>query len=103
MIAPLRAAARRALPAALAVCLSTSQLLAQTASKIPIRTLAPSVAVSKDTVGPVLAVRAFSNGSVLVNDLLNRRVVLFDAKLATSKVVIDTNGGTGPDAPVKIP
>jgi hypothetical protein len=39
---------------------------------------------------------------VLVNDLATRRVLLFDAKLATAKVVIDTIGGAGPDAPAKV-
>src|SRR4026207_319745 len=77
------------------------QLGAQQAAKIPIRTLAPSTAISKDSVGPVVAVRALSNGNILVNDLLTRRVLWFDASLARSRVVIDTSGGTGPDAPAK--
>jgi hypothetical protein len=81
---------------------SRGHLHAQTAANIPIRTLAPSTAVSKDSVGPVLAVRALSNGNVLVNDDAGRRVVLFDANLGQSKVVIDTIGGTGPDAPMKV-
>jgi len=78
------------------------QLAAQQAVKIPIRTLAPSTAISKDSVGPVVAVRALSNGNILVNDLLTRRVLWFDATLARSRVVIDTSGGTGPDAPAKV-
>jgi len=79
-----------------------SQLAAQQTVKIPIRTLAPSTAISKDSVGPVVAVRALSNGNILVNDLLTRRVLWFDATLARSRVVIDTSGGTGPDAPAKV-
>jgi hypothetical protein len=82
---------------------ASAQLGALAAPKIPIRTLAPSTAVSKDTVGPVLAVRALSNGSVLVNDLASRRVLLFDKTLARMKVVIDTVGGAEPDAPFKVP
>lgn len=75
---------------------------AQALPKIPIRALAPSAAVSKDSIGPVLAVRALSNGHVLVNDLASRRVLLFDAKLANMRVVVDTIGGTEPGAPAKI-
>jgi len=78
------------------------QLAAQQTPKIPIRTLAPSTAVSTDSVGPVLAVRALSNGNILVNDLASRRVLWFDATLARSRVVIDTSGGSGPDAPTKV-
>jgi hypothetical protein len=81
---------------------SSGHLRAQTIPNIPVRTLAPSTAVSKDSVGPILAVRALSSGGVLVNDVANRRVVLFDATLGQSKVVIDTIGGTGPDAPLKV-
>ncbi len=84
------------------IAASSIALHAQTVHAIPIRTLASSTAVSKDTVGPVVAVRALSNGSVLINDLVSRRVVLFDATLDHSKIVIDTIGGAGPDAPVKI-
>jgi hypothetical protein len=102
MIASFRGAAVRALPALCALSVSTVQLEAQSSPKIPIRTLRPSTAVSKDSVGPVLAVRELSNGSVFVNDIANRRVVLFDAKLTGSKVVIDTIGGNEPGAPLKI-
>src|SRR4249919_3402552 len=102
LIVGTRSAAGRASLVVYAICAASGHLRAQTAPKIPIRTLAPSTAISKDSVGPVLAVRALSNGSVVVNDLASRRVVLFDATLGRSKVVIDTLGGTGPDAPMKI-
>ncbi|MES2521744.1 MAG: hypothetical protein V4617_03515 [Gemmatimonadota bacterium] len=103
MIARLRSAALHALPATLAVGLSGAALGAQGAApKIPIRTLAPSTALSTDSVGPVLAVRALPNGSLMVNDIANRRVVMYDSKLARTKVVIDTIGGTEPDAPAKV-
>ncbi len=78
-------------------------LQAQASPRIPIRTLAPSSVVSQDSVGPVLAVRELSDGRVMVNDLATRRVLLFDATLGTARVVIDTVGGTGPDAPTKVP
>jgi hypothetical protein len=88
--------------AASALLLSGVPLAAQQAAKIPIRTLAPSTAISTDSVGPVVAVRALSNGNILVNDLATRRVLWFDASLARSRVVIDTSGGSGPDAPAKV-
>jgi hypothetical protein len=97
-----RSVAVRASVVAYALCASSGHLRAQTARNIPIRTLAPSTAVSKDSVGPDLAVRELSSGSVLVNDYASRRVVLFDATLGQSKVVIDTIGGTGPDAAMKM-
>lgn len=77
-------------------------LHAQPAPKIPIRTLAPSTAVSKDSVGPLVAIRELPNGSVMLNDPYTRRVLLFDAKLGSAKVVIDTTGGAEPGAPAKI-
>lgn len=102
MIAPPHRTAVCALILLCAIGVPAAQLPAQTAPKIPIRTLAPSTAVAKDTIGPVLSVRALSNGSVLVNDLASRRVLLFDAKLASAKVVVDTIGGSEPDSPAKI-
>src|SRR5690348_8397277 len=77
-------------------------LRAQTARDIPIRAPAPSSAASADSVGPVVVVRALSNGTVLVNDYGSRRVVLFDATLGHSRIVIDTIGGAGPDAPMSV-
>jgi hypothetical protein len=76
-------------------------LEAQGAPKIRIRTLAPSSAVSKDSVGPLVAVRELSSGSVMLNDPFTRRVLLFDANLASAKVVIDTTGGSASGAPAK--
>lgn len=102
MFARLRRALLVATPAVTLAVAAGSALHAQDAPKIRIRTLAPSTAVSKDTVGPLVAIRELSNGNVLVNDPFTRRVLLFDAKLASSKVVIDTSGGTGPDAPTKV-
>lgn len=58
--------------------------------------------MSRDSVGPVTAIRELSNGSVLLNDPYTRRVLLFDAKLTSAKVVIDTIGGTEPGAPAKV-
>lgn len=88
--------------ALLTLCVSAAVVGAQAAPKIPIRTLAPSSAVSKDSVGPVVALRELSNGTVMVNDLASRRVLLFDAKLASARSVIDTIGGEGPNAAAKV-
>ena len=101
MFASLRRAALIATPA-LAVLAPHAALHAQAAPKIPIRTLAPSTAVSKDSVGPLTAIRELPNGSVMLNDPFTRRVLLFDQKLASVKVVLDTTGGTEPGAPAKI-
>lgn len=98
-----QSAALRAFAVVSAIGVSSISLPAQTAPKIPIRTLAPSTAVSKDSVGPLLAVRALSNGNVLVNDILGRRVMWFDGTLGSSRVVIDTIGGTSPSAPLRVP
>src|SRR4051812_39319818 len=102
VIAVSRSAGVRAFVVSCSICASSSLLGGQAAPQIPIRTLAPSNAISKDSVGPVLAVRALSNGNVLVNDLANRRVVWFDAALGNSRVVIDTIGGSGSGAPLKV-
>lgn len=82
--------------------LTAGALGAQSAPKIPIRTLAPSTAVSRDTIGPVVALRALPDGRVLVNDIQTRRVLLYDAGLTSAKSVIDTIGGEGPTAPTKV-
>jgi hypothetical protein len=104
MTPPLLARLPRARAGALAIAASVAlpQLGAQSAPKAPIRTLAPSTAVSTDSVGSNIALRALSDGRVMVNDLATRRVLLFDATLTHAKVVIDTLGGTGPDAPTKV-
>ena len=106
MITPLRlgllvAATAVAATVVAAPITAGSALNAQPAPNIPIRTLAPSTAVSKDSVGPLVAIRELPNGRVMLNDPYTRRVLLFDAKLATAKVVIDTIGGTEP-APAKV-
>lgn len=96
-----RRALASAVPAVLALLVGTDAS-AQARPQIPVRTLGPITAMSKDTVGPVIITRALSNGSVLVNDLANRRVVIFDPTLATAKAVIDTLGGTETGAAAKV-
>lgn len=102
LLSPIMRGTRLVLATAMATVVASSLLGAQAAPKIPIRTLAPSTAVSKDSIGPLVAIRELSDGRVMLNDPFTRRVLLFDAKLTTSKVVIDTSGGTEPGAPAKV-
>ncbi len=60
----------------------------------PIRQLGPVTAVAKEPLGAVSSVRHLSDGRVLVNDILGRRVVMFDSSLATVTVVADTTSAT---------
>lgn len=61
----------------------------------PIRPLGAVVATSRDSVGPSISVRALSDGRVLVNDPLARKVVLFDTALTAATVVADSTSATG--------
>jgi hypothetical protein len=101
-VSRLRRALLVATSAVVATAAANSAINAQAAPKISIRTPAPSTAVSKDSVGPIVAIRELPNGSLLLNDPYSRRVLLFDAKLASAKVVVDTTGGAEPGAPAKV-
>lgn len=69
---------------------------AQTASPaIPIRVLGAVKATSKDSLGTQIVVRALSNGSVMVNDIARRRVLLFEPSLERFTPVIDSGSTTG--------
>jgi hypothetical protein len=73
-------------------------------TKVPTRPLGAVTATATDTLGPRVVVRALSNGTVLVNDVVRQRVRLYDASLASSKIVIDSgSGGTNAAMPVSIP
>ena len=58
------------------------------ATKVPTRQLGAVIATSTDSLGAVVALRALSNGDVLVNDVQRHRVLLFDKTLKTAKVVL---------------
>lgn len=75
---------------------ATAGAQASPASKpaIPTRPLGVITAVSKDSMGAVVSVRALSNGSVMVNDFFRRRVLLYDAGLTKAVSVIDSGGST---------
>jgi len=60
----------------------------------PIRQLGPVTAVTKDSLGAVSSIRHLPNGRVLVNDIIRRRVVMFDSTLSTATVVADTTSAT---------
>jgi len=60
----------------------------------PIRPLGSVTAVAKEPLGAVSTVRHLPDGRVLVNDIIGRRVVMFDSALATATVVADTTSAT---------
>ena len=73
-------------------------------AKIPVRSLGAVTAVSTDTLGPRVVVRALSDGTVLVNDIARQRVRLFDATLKTSTIVMDSgSNAVGGAMPVSFP
>jgi len=60
----------------------------------PIRQLGPVTAVGKEPLGAVSTVRQLPDGRVIVNDIIGRRVVMFDSSLATFTVIADTTSAT---------
>src|SRR6266581_3665552 len=60
----------------------------------PVRQLGPVTAVAKEPLGAVTTVRHLPDGRVLVNDIIGRRVVMFDSALSLVAVVADTTSAT---------
>ncbi len=60
----------------------------------PIRPLGRVLATSSDSLTTVSQVRVLRDGRVIVNDLLGRRVVLFDSTLQHVTVIADTSAAT---------
>jgi hypothetical protein len=60
----------------------------------PIRHLGPVTAVAKEPLGAVSTVRHLPDGRVLVNDIIGRRVLMFDSSLTTVTVIADTTSAT---------
>src|SRR5262249_17773905 len=81
------AAMSRAAGVFLAIVLA-SPAIAQT---IPVRRVTAPSAASTEPLGSTVLLRALSDGRVLVNDVVGRRVMLFDASLKSFKVVIDSS------------
>jgi hypothetical protein len=59
-----------------------------------VRQLGPVTAVAKEPLGAVTTVRHLPDGRVLVNDIVGRRVVMFDSALSLVSVVADTTSAT---------
>src|SRR6266516_5879375 len=60
----------------------------------PVRQLGPVTAVAKEPLGAVSTVRHLPDGRVLVNDILGRRIVMFDSTLSPVTVIADTTSAT---------
>lgn len=72
--------------------LSASAVVAQDSAKIAVKKLGDPVARTNEPVSAITSIRALSNGSVLVNDYPDRRIVMFDAQLKQVKIIADTLG-----------
>lgn len=84
---------RHRLGAFAALLLATVPAAAQ--SRLPaVRSLGPITARSAEPLGAVSAAVPLPDGRVLVNDVLQRRVVMFDSTLAQVTVVADTTSAT---------
>lgn len=73
------------------------------APKIPTRSLGAIVSKSADSLGSQIVVRALSNGAVMVNDVMRRRVLLFEPSLSKFTVVIDSGSTTGSAMAAAVP
>jgi hypothetical protein len=61
----------------------------------PVRQIAPAATMTSEKLGAVSTIRRLSDGRVLVNDIIGRRVLLFDSTLRAFTVVADTTSATG--------
>jgi hypothetical protein len=77
-----------------ALCAAVGAASAQAPQLPPIRPLGPVEHKSTELLGAVSAVRALPDGHLLVNDNSGRKVVLYDAALASFKVIADTTSAT---------
>lgn len=75
--------------------LTATRTLAGQAKVPPARPLGAIDAKASEVLSAVSSARALSDGRVLVNDIIGRRVLLFDASLESFKVVADTTSATG--------
>ena len=85
---------RRLLSSAL-VLLGATGSVATAQQRPPIRQLGAITAKSTERVTNITGARALSNGSVLVNDMMSRRVLMFDPQLSTFTIVADSTAATG--------
>jgi hypothetical protein len=63
--------------------------------KIPLRTIGPILATSKENVGQAVTVRGTSDGHIIVGAGARQRVFAFDSTLQNFTMVVDSGGGTG--------
>ena len=80
-------------PSAL-VALWALPLAAQQAKLPPVRTLPAVTARSSEPLSAVATAVPLPGGKVLVNDILQRRVVMFDSMLVKVAIVADSTGAT---------
>ena len=80
------------IPAVAALFLAAVSLEAQ--QRPPVRQIGQVTAASAEKFAAVGGIRALANGSVLVNDVPGRRVLLFDPQLASFKVIADSTSAT---------
>ena len=60
----------------------------------PVRQLGAVTAKSAETFSGIAAVRPLGNGSVLVNDVTGRRIIMFDPALSKFSVIADSTSAT---------
>ena len=78
-----------------AMALATSATSAATAQKPPpIRQIGKLERISTDSLASAAAALSLSNGSVFVNDITGRRVLLFDSTMSRTVIVADTTSAT---------
>jgi hypothetical protein len=79
---------------------ATSALLASSASaqevKIPLKKLGAAEAKSSEPISAISSLRALPDGSLFINDGVQRRLIMLDASLKQLKVVADTLGAAIP-------
>ncbi len=83
---------RSTLVFAAAAVAASAPVMAQQAPAV--RPLGPIARVSTEAMTSVATAVALSDGRVFVNDVVSRRVLLFDSTLATAKVVADSTSVT---------
>src|SRR4051812_8096944 len=87
-------------------CASTVAAQDNKPAPIPVRKLGAITAASVDSLGFRVVVRPLSDGRVLVNDAMRKRVLLYDASLQHSVVILDsivTNGMAAGSPGVSLP
>ena len=93
MIRSISRATRVTVAATLAIA---APLAAQQAPKLPpVRSIGPVLARSEEPMSAISTAVPLPGGRVLVNDILQRRVVMFDSTLKNVTVVADSTAATG--------